>query len=169
MRAPTVVKIYLTPAPFLYHPKIPLYLLTATSLLLPPGSLSPSAPSLNARAGSLSSLPSAGGGRRAARRGRGPRAGGDERAPGQAGELPQCGPAWVWAGELPPGRARVRPGEPPPPGAAKRRGSKGQGGRRHVLCDFFSIFDYAGDGDESLCNVNQIDLCVVNWILCFLV
>ena len=38
-----------------------------------------------------------------------------------------------------------------------------------MLCDFFFIFDYAGDGDESLCNVNQIDLCVVNWILCFLV
>ena len=57
-------------------------------MLLPPGSLSPSAPSLNARAGSLSSLPGAGGGWRAARRGREPRAGGDERALGQAGELP---------------------------------------------------------------------------------
>ena len=45
------------------------------------------------------------------------------------GQQPQRGPAWAGAGELPPGRVRVRPGELPPPlGAAKRRGSKGKAG-----------------------------------------
>jgi hypothetical protein len=58
--------------------------------------------------------------------------------PPGTGQQPLRGSAWAGAGELPPGRARVRPGEPPPPpDEAKRRGSKGQGRRRHVLCDFF--------------------------------
>ena len=100
------------------------------------GSLSPSARSEQAGT-SLRRAP----GREQAR----PRAGGDERASGREQvwlrALRRRGRACAGqAGELPPGRARVRPGEPPPPpDEAKHRGSKGQGRRRHVLCDFFSF------------------------------
>ena len=44
MTPPTVLKFYFNTCS-LSHRKIPLYLLTATCMLLPPGSLSPSAPS----------------------------------------------------------------------------------------------------------------------------
>ena len=129
MTPPTVLKFYLTPTPFLTERFIDLYLLTATCLLLPPGSLSPSAPSRRP-VPSLHQLAPSRRGRAcaalqvASRRGRGPagtsvrrgasrcgcgpRAGGDELAPGRPASCRRVRSQAHAAGDRP--AATARPG-----------------------------------------------------------